>query len=385
MIDEFIPSEPLTVGVELELQLVDKKNGELVNGIKPLIDIYPGSPYIKPEFIQNTVELASHVGDNVADVHEHLLSLAKNLKSNCDELGINLCGAGTHPFDTQLALFTPMPRYMMLAKEAGIMGHMQITFATHVHIGVQTRDDAIYLFRVLKPYLPLFLALSANSPFWRGYDTGFVAYRHRILAASRNYSIPPSFESWDQFCEFLENSKRAGMLESVRDIHWEIRPRPHLGTVELRVMDAQTTIDEAMQLAALARSLAACLLDQKDKIDNIFLPHALPWWIEHDNHYASSRIGLDACYVYNRQGDVRSLWSVWKDVAETVQPYAESLGEMAYLQRLMTRINGNRFAYARQRECFEESGNLQSVVTGLVDELDAELAQVESVNTLDKK
>lgn len=382
MIDEFISSEPLSVGVELELQLVDNESAELVNGIEPLIDIYPESPYIKPEFIQNTVELASRVGDNVADVHQHLLLLAKNLKSHCNQLGIKLCGAGTHPFDERLALFTPLPRYQELEKVSGILGHMQVTFATHVHIGVQTRDDAIYLFRALKPYLPLFVALSANSPFWRGYDTGFVAYRHRILAASRNYSIPPSFESWDQFCEFLEASQRAGLLESLRDIHWEIRPRPHLGTVELRVMDAQSTIDEAMQLAALARSLASCLLDQQDKINDILLPHALPWWIERDNHYSSSRIGLDAGYVFNRYGDVRSLWSVWDDVAETVQPYAESLGETAYLQRLFTRVSENRLAYARQRARYEESGNTKSIVTALVAELDAELAQVESSNSV---
>jgi carboxylate-amine ligase len=382
MIDEFIPSEPYSVGVELELQLVDSESGELVNGIKPLIDIYPESPYIKPEFIQNTVELASRVGHNVADVHQHMLLLAKNLKPHCNRLGMELCGAGTHPFDERLALFTPLPRYQELAEISGILGHMQVTFATHVHIGVPTRDDAIYLFRALKPYLPLFMALSANSPFWRGYDTGFVAYRHRVLAASRNYGIPPSFESWDQFCEFLEASQRAGMLESMRDIHWDIRPRPHLGTVELRVMDAQSTIDEAMQLVALTRSLAACLLDQQDKVDSTLLPHALPWWNERDNHYSASRLGLDAGYICNRYGDVRSLRTVWEDVAEAVQPYAESLGEMAYLQRLFTRVNENRLAYARQRACYEESGNMKSIVTALVAELDAELEQVESGNSV---
>jgi carboxylate-amine ligase len=375
MIDEFIPSEPLSVGVELELQLIDSESGELVNGIKPLIEIYPESPYIKPEFIQNTVELASRVGHNVADVHQHMLLLAKNLKPHCNRLGMELCGAGTHPFDERLALFTPLPRYQELEEISGILGHMQVTFATHVHIGVPTRDEAIYLFRALKPYLPLFTALSANSPFWRGYDTGFVAYRHRILAASRNYGIPPSFESWDQFCEFLEASQRAGVLESMRDIHWDIRPRPHFGTVELRVMDAQSTIDEAMQLAALARSLAACLLDKQDKVDSTLLPHALPWWYERDNHYSASRLGLDAGYVFNRYGDVRSLRSVWEDVAEAVQPYAESLGEMAYLQRLLIRVNEKHLAYARQRACYEELGNMKSIVTALIAELDAELEQ----------
>lgn len=375
MIDEFIPSEALSVGVELELQLIDTKSGELVNGIKPLIEIYPESPYIKPEFIQNTIELASRIGSNVADVHQHLLLLAKNLKQHCNRLGMVLCGAGTHPFDKRLALFTPQPRYLELEETSGLLGHIQVTFATHVHIGVPTKQEAIFLFRSLKPYLPLFIAVSANSPFWRGFDTGFVAYRHRILAASRNYGIPPDFETWDEFCEFLDASQRAGILDSMRDIHWDIRPRPHLGTVELRVMDAQPTIDEAMQLAALLRSLAACLLDQQDKISDILLPHGLPWWFERDNHYSTSRLGLDANYIYNRYGEVRSLQSVWRDVAEIVRPYAESLGEMEYLHRLNTRIREDRLGFARQRSYYKESGNMESVVTALIRELDAELEE----------
>jgi carboxylate-amine ligase len=376
MIDEFIPSELLSVGVEMEFQLIDIESGELVNGIKPLIEIYPESPYVKPEFIQNTVELASRVGRNIADVHQHLLLLAKNLKPHCNRLGMDLCGAGTHPFDERLALFTPLPRYLELKQTCGILGHIQVTFATHVHIGVRSRDEVIYLFRALKPYLPLFMALSANSPFWRGYDTGFVAYRHRVLAASRNYGIPPSFENWDQFREFLEASRRAGVLESVRDIHWDIRPRPHLGTVELRVMDAQPTIDEAMQLAAFLRSLAACLLDKKGRKNNTLLPQELPWWIERDNHFMASRLGLNADYVFNRHGDVRSLRAIWEDVAEILHPYAESLGEVAYLQRLHTRVTEDCLAYSRQHAYYEESGNMKSIVTALVVELDAELKQV---------
>ena len=378
MIDEFIPSEPLSVGVEMEFQLIDIESGELVNGIKPLIEIYPESPYIKPEFIQNTVELASRVGRNIADVHQHLLLLAKNLKPHCNRLGMDLFGAGTHPFDERLALFTPLPRYLELKQTSGILGHFQVTFATHVHIGVRSRDEAIYLFRALKPYLPLFMALSANSPFWRGYDTGFVAYRHRVLAASRNYGIPPSFENWNQFREFLEASQRAGMLDTIQDVHWDIRPRPHLGTVELRVMDAQPTIDEAMQLAALARSLAACLLDKQERMDNTLLPQELPWWIERDNHYTTSRLGLDADYVFNRHGEVCSLRTVWKDVVEYVHPYAESLGEVAYLQRLHTRVTEDCLPYSRQHAYYEESGDMKSIVTALVVELDAELTQAET-------
>ena len=119
-------------------------------------------------------------------------------------------------------------------------------------------------------------------------------------------------------------------------------------------------------------------MDKRDKKDDILLPHALPWWTERDNHYSASRLGLDAGYIFNRYGDVRSLRSVWDDVVEAVQPYAESLGEELYLQRLFMCVTENRLAYERQRKYQKELGNMKSIVTSLVAELDAELTQAES-------
>jgi carboxylate-amine ligase len=373
VIDSFIPSKPLTVGVELELQLVDPDRLGLVNGVRSLIELYPDSPYIKPEFIQNTVELASRVGNRVSDIHDHLLQLARELKRRCNEFGMQVCGGGTHPFDQQLALFTPLPRYLAMERNVGILGHYQVTFATHVHVGVTTAEDAIYLFRTLKPYLPLYIALSASSPFWRGYDTGFVAYRHRVLAASRNYGIPPTFEDWKQFAGFFEASQRAGSLVTMRDVHWDIRPRPHLGTVELRVMDAQPTIEEAMELGALTRVLAAYLLDNKHRADELQLPHALPWWLERDNHYVASRLGLDANYVYNTQGDFRLLRDVWRDVVGAIRPYADTLGEGEYIDQLVARVQADDISFMRQRQVYRKEGELRAVSASLVAELDDEL------------
>ncbi|SDY74028.1 YbdK family carboxylate-amine ligase [Nitrosomonas sp. Nm33] len=261
---EFIPSKPLTVGVELELQLLDKENLSLINGIGSLLECFPESPYIKQEFIQNTVEVISKVGENTAEVHEHLAQLVKEVKQTCFTLGMELCAAGTHPFDKELALFTPLPRYLRMEKDTGYLGHAQITFSTQVHIGVKGTAEAIYLMRALKAYLPLLIALSASSPFWRGYDTGFVSYRLRILAASRSYGIPPSFNDWHQLMDFYKASQNAGMIQTINDIHWDIRVRPQWGTVEVRVMDAQPTITESMQLASFIRVLAAYLLAHQE-------------------------------------------------------------------------------------------------------------------------
>ncbi|SFI16795.1 glutamate-cysteine ligase family protein [Nitrosomonas sp. Nm34] len=118
---EFVPSKPLTVGVELELQLLGKESLNLINGIQPLLECYPESPYIKPEFIQNTVEVISKVGENTAEIHEHLIQLVKQVKQTCLMLGMELGSAGTHPFDKELALFTPLPRYLKMEKDAGYL------------------------------------------------------------------------------------------------------------------------------------------------------------------------------------------------------------------------------------------------------------------------
>ncbi len=370
---EFVPSKPLTVGVELELQLLDRRSLDLTNGIAPLIERYPESPYIKPEFIQNTVEVASIIGADIAQVHQHLNEITGELKQTCLELNMQICAAGTHPFSKQLALFTPLPRYQEMEKSAGYLGHIQITYATHVHIGVESAEDAIYLLRALKAYLPLLIALSASSPFWRGYDTGFVCYRRRILAATRSYGVPPTFADWRQFSDFYYASRRAGMIKSINDIHWDIRLRPHLGTVEVRAMDAQPTVTETMQLACLIRVLAAYLLQhQEDSAEK--LPHTLPWWIEKDNCYTASRLGLEANYVVDKDGTFRPMHAIWRDVSAEIQAYAGAIGESAYCDQLVERIAQTRISYLRQRAVYAETNSLEGVVAALIRELDGDLA-----------
>ncbi len=369
---EFIPSKPLTVGVELELQLLDMENLNLINGIGPLLEYYPESPYIKPEFIQNTVEVISKVGENTAEVHDHLAQLVKEVKQTCLMLGMELCAAGTHPFDKELALFTPLPRYLRMEKDTGYLGHAQITFSTQVHIGVKGAAEAIYLMRALKAYLPLLIAFSASSPFWRGYDTGFVSYRLRILAASRSYGIPPSFNDWQQFMDFYKTSQHAGMIQTINDIHWDIRVRPHWGTVEVRVMDAQPTITESMQLASFIRVLAAYLLaHQETNIEN--MPHALPWWIEKDNYYMASRLGLEANCVVDKNGTFKSIYEIWQIVQTEIQSYASKIGESEYFEQFVKRVAERNISYQRQHTIYQETHSCEEVVSLLIKELTDDL------------
>lgn len=370
---EFKASEPLSIGLELELQLLNERTLDLADGILPLMELFPGSEYVKPEFIQNTVEIASKLCTSIAELESHVASLVSELEVKCRALGMVLCGAGSHPFGERLALITPMPRYLNMERKYGYLSHTQVTFATHVHVGVRSGDEAIAIMRALKAYLPLVIALSANSPFWRGYNTGHASYRHRILAATRSYGIPPSFESWRSFSSFVATSIRAGIFDSIHDIHWDIRPRPHLGTVELRAMDAQSTVADAVALAGFVRALVGFLMREVgSEVGD--LPHPLPWWMEKDNHFQASLLGMDAQYVHDEQGTVVPLAEVWDKTAAAIQSTAEDLGEATYLDRLRHAVAGDKIGYMRQREVYDQTGSFEEVVSSLVAALRDEAA-----------
>lgn len=365
----FEPSDPMSIGMELELQLLDATSLDLVDGILSLLELYPDSTNIKPEIIQNTVEVSTDVCHSPTELETQMGGMVHKLQQQCQERGINLCGAGTHPFCKRLALITPLPRYLEMEQSAGYLAHNQITFATHVHLGMQSGDEAIRLMCALKPYLPILLALSANAPFWRGHDTGYASYRQRILAASRSYGIPPTFSSWNDFSDFLVTSQNAGFFNSINDIHWDIRPRPHMGSLEIRVMDAQSSVRDAVALAAFIRALVFFLRETPLSEQPDGLPTPLPWWIEKENYFQASRLGLDACYVMDKKGNTRQLREVIFDIFTAIEKTSVALEQTSYMEHLQQKIK-NGLGYEQQRKLYQESQSLKQVVTSLVNTLD---------------
>jgi carboxylate-amine ligase len=361
---EFHPSGGFTVGMEMEFQLIDEKTRDLVDGIMPLMEFYPGSINIKPEFIQNTVEVASKPCRDIAELEHNMRSLVSELLDRCVELDMQLCGAGTHPFCKRLAAITPQPRYQAMERVAGLLSHSQITFATHVHLGMPSGDETVRLMHELKVYLPLLVALSANSPFWYGKDTGFAAYRHRILAASRNYDLPPDFTGWSGFQRFFSTMQHARVIEGINDIHWYIRPRPHLGTLEIRIMDAQATISEALALAVFIRALAVFLKNTRGGHEGDRPLQSLSWWSLKDNCFIASRFGIDAQFIINEKGDLARLKDITSRTLEAISTYTDSLTERPHLDHLCERIDGG-LPYERQRAVFHNTGSLEEVVHSL--------------------
>lgn len=368
---DFKASSSLSIGMEMEFQLLDKHSLDLAYRAPSILEHYSGDEHVKPEYQENTIEVTSAVCRSGDELQTDVSRRVKNLISTADQFDVKLCGAGTHPFSTALAIITPLPRYLHMKKDEGYLSRTQITYATHVHLGMPCGETAIRVMRELKAYLPLFVAFSAGSPFWRGHDTKFASYRHRILAASRNYGIPPSFGSWDEFSAFFTTMTRANAFHTVNDIHWDIRPRPHLGTLEIRTMDVQPTVAEATALASFVRAVAVYLQQTVSSDRPGYMPAPLHWWLEKENHYQASHLGTAAKFISDSVGNVRDLSAVFDDVVREIEPVARSAGDFHHIQRLRS-MTADGLSYVRQRRMYESTGSFTKILSSFVGQLEQE-------------
>jgi carboxylate-amine ligase len=365
---EFNPSPKPTVGVEWELQLLDPITLDLVDGIMPLMEFFPNAEFVKPEYIQSCVELNSCIAENSDQAVDHIRGSLTKLLQRCAELNMDACGSGTHPFCRRLALITPLPRYRRIEKDVGHLAHTQITFSTHVHIGMKSGDEAMQVISHLAPAIPAFIALSANSPFWRGHDTGHAVYRHRILAAAPNYTLPPPLPTWNEFTDFMSAAQNAGMVHGIKDIHWDIRPHPDFGTIEIRTMDAASDLITLHALVSFARSMALCFRDAPVGDVNRIMPLDLPDWIARENRYRAAHLGFAADYIVDERGTLRPLTELIADLIEFCRPTASSVGEAHGLDLAADLLAGVP-GYERQLRAYEQNQTPRSVVRMLTDAL----------------
>lgn len=364
----FSSSPAHTVGVEWELQLVDPETLDLSDGIMPLMEFFPGRKFVKPEYIQSCVELTSDISENSDEAVAHLRRTLLKTLQRCVELDMTVCGAGTHPFGRRLALITPMPRYQRMAKSGGYLASNQITFSTHVHIGMQSGDQAMLVMSRLIPVVPALVALSANSPFWRGHCTGHVAYRHRILAAAPNYGLPTAFENWEAFDAFLEAARRASMIRHFKDIHWDIRPHPDYGTLEIRAMDAASNLRTVHGLVAFVRCLVLALAVASNGDLDHLLPKDLPYWIEKQNRFRAGQLGMDAEYIIDKDGNHRPMREFIRDLFDFCRPIAAGVGESNGFRHAEALLEETP-AYQHQLDAYSAENSARAVVKMLQDQL----------------
>lgn len=370
---EFHGSPARSIGMEIEYQLVNSETLDLVNGIMPLMDYFPDTVYIKPEFIQCSVEVMSEKCGNIQELESNLLTLVNDLYKKCGELGMTLVGAGTHPFHQGFASITPVPRYLSIEKRVGFPCYNYITYSIHVHIGMESGEETVKVMGLLRPYIPLLLALSASSPYWRGYDTRYASYREIVLTSAKTYGLPPHFENWGEFCTYFTAASRAGIFKTFRDYHWDLRPRPDFGTLELRVMDSQPTVGEAIALAALCQCLIEYVKSNAGETED-GCARRLPLWAEKENRYRACRYGLDADIITDEKGGARPLREIMERVLDAIGKTAYELDVGSELSRF-GKILRNGSGCTRQRNVFKQAGELKAVVSSINRELEYELAK----------
>ncbi|MFA7291001.1 MAG: YbdK family carboxylate-amine ligase, partial [Rhodocyclaceae bacterium] len=263
---EFSQSALLTLGIELELQIVGSQDYNLIGAAPDLLREMAGRTHpgdVKPEIVDSMIELSTDICQDYSDAVSQLRSIRNELVRQADRLGILLSGGGTHPFQhwARQAIFDA-PRFHHLSQLYGYLAKQFTIFGQHVHIGCDSPDQALWLLHAFGRYIPHFIALSAASPFVQGSDTGFQSARLNSVFAFPLSGRAPFVLHWEEFSAYYRKMVATGVVKSMKDFYWDIRPKPEYGTIELRVMDTPRTVERAAQIAAYAQALARYLLEE---------------------------------------------------------------------------------------------------------------------------
>jgi carboxylate-amine ligase len=370
----FQPSERSSLGIEWELELVDRDTRELTSGASEIlaeIAPVPGEehPKAKHELLESTVEVITGVCSTVAEAREDLAGTVKEVQAAAARRNLGVMCSGTHPFtDWATQSISPNPRYSQLVEQMQWLARRLQIFGVHVHVGVRAPEKAIPINNALMMYIPHFLALSASSPYWMGSDTGLASARSKVFEGLPTAGLPYALSGWDAFEDYMETLISSNTIESIREVWWDIRPHPNFGTVELRVCDGIPTLDEISVVAALAQSLVESLDRQLDKGYTLPTPRM---WLVRENKWRAARYGLDAEIVVDDRGQaVKPVREAILDLAEDLEPIARKLGcaeELMQVERILDR----GASYQRQRAVAAGSGgDLKAVVDALLAEMD---------------
>ncbi|EME62206.1 carboxylate-amine ligase [Rhodococcus ruber BKS 20-38] len=362
-----------TLGVEWEIALVDKKTRDLSNTAAVVFDAVEQragqTPRLTKEFLRNTVELVTDVHDTVAEAVDDLAESLDLLRTAADPAGVDLICAGTHPFGQWTdQVVTRSPDYDEMIERTRWWGRQMLIWGVHVHVGVSSAEKVIPILNALLVKYPHMLALSASSPIWAGVDTGYASNRALMFQQLPTAGLPYHFESWAQYESFIEDQLKSGVITKPGGMHWDIRPSPRWGTIEIRVFDGITNKAELAALVALVHSLVVYYDERLERGEQ--LPTLQPWHVK-ENKWRAARYGLEAEVILDPVCHERLVTDDLNDLLEQLTPTAVRLGcadELAQVAQIPVR----GASYQRQRRIAEQTGgDLVAVVDSLVEELRA--------------
>ncbi|HEY2614271.1 MAG TPA: carboxylate-amine ligase [Chthoniobacterales bacterium] len=356
-----------TLGIEEEFAIVDPETRELRSHIQEILE---GSrvllkEQIKPEMHQSVVELGTEICQSVVDARSHVLDLRSKLANLAGRSGLKIASVGTHPFSHwQNQLITEGERYQEIVKDMQLLARANLIFGLHVHVGIPERETAIHVMNQARYFLPHIYALSVNSPFWVGRDTGLKGYRLKVFERFPRTGIPDAFESLSEYEDYCKLLVKTGCVDNAKKIWWDIRLHPFFDTLEVRVCDAQTRVDDTLAIAALIQAIIAKLfkLLRHNTTFRVYRRRLLD-----ENRWRASRYGIEGKLIdFGREAEVetRSLIHELLEFVSTEVAELRSEKEMAHIERILREGTGAD----RQLETWNGTNDMRAVVDRLVEE-----------------
>jgi glutamate---cysteine ligase / carboxylate-amine ligase len=374
---DFAPSAQSTLGVEWELALVDGESSELISaadevlrGVRqkhPELQDDDEHPHIKQELLANTIELVTGVCGTVAEAKADLSRSMAAVREVTGPLGVELFCAGSHPFSAvKTQAITDKERYATLIDRTQWWGRQMVIYGVHVHVGLDKRSKALPVLDGLINFFPHLMALSASSPFWDGEDTGYASQRALMFQQLPTAGLPFQFGTWAEYEQYVADMFTTGVIDVANEIRWDVRPVPNLGTIEMRICDGLSTLQEIGAIAALTQ----CLVDDfSTRLDQGGTIATMPPWHVQENKWRAARYGLDAIIILDAAGNERLVTDHLADELNRLEPVAAKLGctdELADVGKIIKHGAG----YQRQREVAQANGgDLRAVVRDLVERM----------------
>jgi carboxylate-amine ligase len=364
-LEAFASSEPLTFGVELELQLVSLSDFNLTPVSLDLLELLGRKPFpgnVTPEITESMIEINSSVQTHYRPLLAQLQEIRDTLVAASDTLNIGIAGGGTHPFqDWSEQRISSKPRYQELSTLYGYLAKQFTVFGQHVHIGCAHADDALYLLHALSRYIPHFIALSSSSPFVQGHDSGFDSARLNSITAFPLSGRAPFVLNWDEFSNvYFAKMARTGIIKSMKDFYWDLRPKPEFGTIELRVCDTPLTVERAAALAAYLQAICRHLLERRDAppVEDDYL-------VYNYNRFQAARFGLDGVITHPKTYEQIPLRDDILATLDLMEPHAQVLGSVEALMHLAGAVSdGSDSAFLRVQ--YERQGSCEGMVNAAI-------------------
>ncbi|MCK4738407.1 MAG: YbdK family carboxylate-amine ligase [Deltaproteobacteria bacterium] len=385
---KFNSSDGPSVGIEIECQLVDEadlslvgKSEEIISGVFEGVTLSGGEfsieelqSSLKHELLTSCVEINTKKSNTIAEAGEDLRKKFSIVIKEARKNNTRIALAGTHPFskwkDQEV---TRNPRYKRLLDELQMVATRFNIFGLHVHVGVKSGEGCIYVLNRLLQYMPHFLALSSNSPFWNDRDSGLKSYRTKVFETLPIAGLPFYFESWADFARLVKNYLQTKTIETTRELWWDLRPHPDFGTIEVRICDAPSTINEILAIASLVQALVVKFEKEFEAGIRFERPHS---FIVRENKWRAARYGLEGEFINEKGEENVPVKKIIGELLEDLAPVATSLETSSYLDKIKDILVSSSGA-SRQRSIFNETSEKKEIVRKLADILEAEVNAVE--------